>query len=237
QAIKADQNDADAANKQLQETVKNVDAEREKFEKDVINAVVTNLRASLDNRAQELSRQLDIAEKAPSQPLEDAKKRSGAAQTDITNVEKKIRDANASVTALDPQIERLKRDANIVDQIDKIRENLEAVALAAREAQIQKTTAQNAWDSVKTIKDGLDERRGDIGKLTQQASDQKTQLDALTGRLSEMRKSLDDAKAKLAEFDSLQVDVTLANATVDAPRAALQRAKPTTPTRLKSSSQ
>ena len=207
-AITSYQTLADAANTKLQATIKTFETGSKELEEKAAKAVVGYVKAALDLREDELSKQLGIAEQAAAQPLEDAKKRLIKVQSDVADLEKKIRD----VTALDPKIDQVKSAVSAVDQINQVRANQGIVESAASDAQAQLKKAQTAWNSLTTLNGGIDERQSDLGKLTQRAKDQEGQLDQLAKDLFDMQKARDEAKGKLKEFASLQVDVTSAAA-------------------------
>jgi hypothetical protein len=90
-------------------------------------ATVNTVKSALDSRTQELSKPLEDAASTGSQRLqesvEDARKRlSEIINTGVADVEKGIGDANTSITKLAPEIERIKLDAKLVDQISHVGE-------------------------------------------------------------------------------------------------------------------
>jgi hypothetical protein len=124
---------------------------------------------------QRMREQQDEALKALQGFIEDAQKRLSTinmgianvetrianVETRIADVEKGIRDANASITALAPQIDQFKLTPDLVDQIPKIRENLDAVASAT---QRMTNAANEAGMALAVIEE--DRKRGAVTVVT-----------------------------------------------------------------------
>jgi DNA repair exonuclease SbcCD ATPase subunit len=109
-------------------------ADQKRFEEQSRLYEAQREKARLDAEIQRMREQQEEGRKALQGSIEDAQKRLSTINTGIADVEKGIRDANASITALAPQIERFKLTADLADQIPKIRENLDALASATQRA-------------------------------------------------------------------------------------------------------
>jgi hypothetical protein len=98
------------------------------LEDKAMTAAINGVRSGLDTRTEELSKRLEDTANSASTQL----------QGSIEDAQKRIRDANFSIAALAPQIERLKLNADLVNQMPKIMENLDTIASSVRYAQMLK---------------------------------------------------------------------------------------------------
>lgn len=207
---------ADRDKTELEATVKSFREHSEALKREAIQAAISDLSSALAAKAKEFTEPLEAQAKIAAQPLTDV-------QTRIEQLRTQVSEAEKALTAVSPQIERLKSAAKLGDQIDTIVAKLEVVRSAANNAEKLNADANAAWESFKTLHEGLTQSQVQFGEVTGQLRDQKTQLDKLRNDLADLQKSIDEWKSKSAQLNQLEVDVASANGSAEAARLAMQR--------------